>query len=604
MAAKTLPRPAHLTAIGIKRVSLLKQVGNYSFDGQGNKFALLEQRFNCSIPPELMIEDKGYSGTDFNRPSIRRAKEMIRDGVANAVAFPWLDRFAREVEGGLATIREFRELGAEVLLGDLGWYQDSGWYKAQMHMFLTIAQYQRDDIADKSKWGVQAKLQRGLAHFGAPFGWHMVTALEIAARAVARGEQVPVGRPQNYFERVPEDLEIVQLIGELALAGGRDGSLKGICRELNARGFKSPKTRWLEARGDKTQIARGFNPVFVRDIVKDEIYSTGIWHYGKREFVEPKKVRDTAAERHRVRTTVKYRPRDQWAGSLALPGGPIWTPDEHVAIQEALKRNGTYATGKPPRSANGREAVLRRMCICGATLIETGEECGGAVAPMHSSFVKADGTRSLYYHCSYRHKSEGHHLCDGKSARAIPLEEAVWERTKKAVLVELDALIAAHFAAIVAEEDQDVLERLREERKLKAQYRQNAMREKVQARSEEDRRVYADLMVQYEAEIALLDRRIGSAASDAGEAATLDTASLQRDAREGFEATEPADRRAILTHWVHQVKFNGGADRPGGLAHGEVEITIRVTVANGKHAEPDVAHKQHLYLTVKTRLAA
>ena len=52
---------ARRVAIGIKRVSLLRQVGNYSFDGQGNKFALLEKNWNCEIPAELMIEDRGYS---------------------------------------------------------------------------------------------------------------------------------------------------------------------------------------------------------------------------------------------------------------------------------------------------------------------------------------------------------------------------------------------------------------------------------------------------------------------------------------------------------------------------------------------------------------
>src|SRR5262249_17153492 len=170
MAARVMPSAAHRIAIGIKRVSLLKQVGNYSFDGQGNKFAILEEKFDCSIPAELMIEDKGYSGTDFNRPSIKKAQSMIRVGIANAIPFPWVDRFARDVEGGLATIRQFRELGADVLLGDLGWYRDEGSFRFQMNMHLSVAQYQRDDIAEKSRWGVQAKLEKGLAHYGAPYG--------------------------------------------------------------------------------------------------------------------------------------------------------------------------------------------------------------------------------------------------------------------------------------------------------------------------------------------------------------------------------------------------------------------------------------------------
>ena len=125
---------------------------------------------------------------------------------------------------------------------------------------------------------------------------------------------MPTGRPQNFYERVLEDLDVVLLMGELALGGGRDGSQRGICRELAARGIKSPsgKLEW--------------NAPTVFHILNNEVYSTGIRYYGKREFVAPKKFRKPDAERHQVRSVGKIRPREEWAGNVEMPGGSSGHP--------------------------------------------------------------------------------------------------------------------------------------------------------------------------------------------------------------------------------------------------------------------------------------
>jgi len=586
MAAKAFPQPARRIAIGIKRVSLLKQVGNYSFDGQGNKFALLAEKYDCEIPPELQIEDKGYSGTDFNRPSIKLAKAQIRAGIANAVAFPWLDRFARDVEGGLALIREFRELDAQVLLGDLGWYRDEGSFRFQMNIHLSVAQYQRDDIADKSRWGVLAKLAKGLAHYGAPYGWHMVTAREIAARAMNAGQPVPSGKPQNFYERVLEELDVVRLAGELALAGGREGSLRGICRELAARGIPSPsgKPEW--------------NPRHLCYIVHDETYSTGIWHYGKRQYMKPQKMRDPEAERHSVKTSFQMRERDQWSGSLALPGGGIWTTDEHAAIMEAVERNGRASVGKPakPAAEGGRQALLSNLCVCGATVIEgekKGEPCGYAMAPWQGSRVRLDGTRYMGYRCTHRDRVYNHHLCDAHSIAADLLEPAIWQGTKEAVCDELDELITRHYGALSTRADEAMLGKLREERKRKDAKRREAMRLQIEADDDADKAEYAGMVAKYKTELALLDRRIAATSTET-ESERFDTKTIQREARTAFQTEDPAEQRAILLDWVKQVRY----------AHGEATITICVRMSvNCKRGEHDVSNK-HILLTKTVRVAA
>jgi DNA invertase Pin-like site-specific DNA recombinase len=559
-----MPQPRR-KAIGIKRVSLLKQVGNYSFDGQGNKFAILSERFDCDIPADLMIEDKGYSGTDFNRPSIKQALRMIRAGEANAVAFPWVDRFARDVEGGLATIRMFLEAGAGVLLGDLGWYRDEGSFRFQMNIHLSVAQYQRDDIAEKSRWGVQAKLAMGRAHYGAPYGWHMVTGREIAARAMRDGQQLPTGRPANFYERVLEDLEVVQLMGELALAGGRDGSARGICRELEARGIKAPRSktgRW--------------NPTTVTNILRDEVYSTGIWHYGKREFVKPEKFRKLDIERHRVRSSPRLRAREQWAdNTVEMPGGAIWTPDEHEAVKEALERNGRTSTGKPT-GEGGTQAVLSSLCKCGGHLLEGGEECGGAIAPWHK--VKRSGERQLYYRCTRRDRVYGNHLCDARSIHGEILEEAVWQGVREAVCEKLDELIRASVGEMMGGEDADEVARLEQQEKRLTAKKQEAQRAEIAADDPEDKKLYAGMVADYKAQLALLRRRIQTA-TDEADAAQVDTATIQRKARKAFQTKDPAERRAHLLDWLQEVRY----------ADGWAELTIRVRVgANCQHAVGDV----------------
>jgi DNA invertase Pin-like site-specific DNA recombinase len=79
--ARVSPQQKELIAIGISRVSLLKQVDNYSLESQNAKIQSLEKKFGpFSIPAGFMLDDGGYSGTNFDRPAMRTALRMIRAG--------------------------------------------------------------------------------------------------------------------------------------------------------------------------------------------------------------------------------------------------------------------------------------------------------------------------------------------------------------------------------------------------------------------------------------------------------------------------------------------------------------------------------------------
>jgi site-specific DNA recombinase len=357
-------------AVGISRVSLLKQVGNYSIEGQYHKLAVLAQKYGFHIPEGFLLDDEGYSGADFNRPAIRTALRMVQRGEASAVVFPYVDRFARNVEGGLALIRRFREAGAQVLFGEFGWVTDEQHIKVLIRIYLMVAEMQRDSIAEKSRAGVETKIAKGLAHGGrSPFGWHFVTALELAAEAVSQGRPVPEGKPQNLHRPVPEDIGTLRLMGQLALEGH---SARGVCRELFARGIKSPDGKLYWA------------PNVAAAKLRDQCYSTGVWHYGKRQGVAPKKLRKPDIDRHRVKSSWKLRPQSEWKGQPLL-GGPVWTPAEQQAIVEALERNGKVNNGKPA-ATDGYEALLKQLVVCSRRSQPEGKVCGYAVIPKQKTY--------------------------------------------------------------------------------------------------------------------------------------------------------------------------------------------------------------------------
>jgi hypothetical protein len=211
--------------------------------------------------------------------------------------------------------------------------------------------------------------------------------------------------------------------------------------------------------------------------MRDEVYSTGIWHYGKREGVAPEKFRKPNAERRRTKSSWRMRPQSEWI-SQKLEGGPIWSKAEHEAIVDALVRNGKVNDGKPA-AEDGWDALLKGLLKCGAHVKELGEYCGKAMAPAQKSTPNG---RRCWYRCTHRDRVTGQHVCDAASVKAQVIEHAVENGMFEALTVELPDLVSRHRDQIGAMVDTAELERLKvEERRL--------MGKKNEAR---DKELYAD----------------------------------------------------------------------------------------------------------------
>jgi len=606
MAARVIPQVAPLIGAKITRVSLEIQVGNYSPAAQDYKFDELGRQCGVTFPDMYRIDDDGYSGADFNRPSIKLAKKWVREGKINCVGWAHVDRFARNMELGLRLIREFRELGAEVMLGNLGLYRDETTFKAQMHMWLMVSEMQKDTIREKSIEGALAKVRAGRPQGGrVRLGYRYVTAAELIFEAMKQN-RVLTGKPENAFVRDEDGIKTWFLIEELIMAGA---SARKVCRELQARGIPSPSQRL----GFTKRVRKNWSPSTLKKTMADPMYSTGFWYYNKTEnvAVPEAKWRNKTGERHKMKTSQKARPQSQWV-RLPLPGGAIVTPARQKAILEALERNGRTSVGKPakPAAEGGIKAQLANITKC---------KCGYAVVPKHRNMPTG---RRTWYGCSHRDVVTGVDLCDyfhvrqrgpkshanssdtsvlagSMKRRNLPaeiFEPAVWEGMRSALVEKLDDLVSQYRAAIVADIDGDELKRM-EAREPKVLKDLAAYAEKeVETEDDTLRKVYANRVSELSAELKLLRRRIASFTQES-DSIQVDTARIKREVSAAMKATRPEHRRELFLVWIHEVVLD--------MREREIEITFRVPLrqkgANCQSQERDVDN--YIYLKTKVRAA-
>lgn len=533
--AAMVPGKAPVLA-GVARVSLEIQVANYSLETQAFDFAGFEEKFHCRIPEEFQIEDQGFGGADFNRPSIKRVVRWIREGKVDGVAYPHVDRFARDVEGGLALIRMIVEAGGQVLIGNLGWYSDERTFRNQLVMYLMMSQNAKEDIQYKSRGGVLTKVRKGLAHGGGrsgPYGYRFVSGLELAMEATKAG-RVPDKKPQNELRRVEDNIKIYHLICDLILQGE---SAAGVCREMLSRGVPSPR-------------GKQWNATFIAKIAHDECYYTGEWFYNKRQAVapDPKRIR-RKGDRHRVNASWKKRDRSEWL-PYKLPGGPLVSKERWSSIVEALERNRIVHNGRPG------DYLLSNLVTC--------LQCGSCVSGKKRK--RPTGKIDRWYGCTKRDRVYGDHTCTACGlVRANILEDAVWEATRQAVCHDLERLVAQHRETILEDTDTAEMERCTQELERVTKKMVDASR--LHDREDDDtlKREYASQVADWKGQKKLLERRLSSFSTEAQEI-NVDTKTIARTCARAFDTTDPAKRRAILLAWVEGIKY----------AEGKAELTLRI----------------------------
>jgi site-specific DNA recombinase len=164
-------------------------------------------------------EDNGYTGRNTNRPALQRMLEDAKLGKVDAIVIFKLDRLSRRQRDTIDIIEEVL-LKNDVDLVSLRETLDTTtpWGRAMIGVLSSFNQLESENIAQRTAMGRYATAREGgYAGGKPPLGYKAVDGKLIV---------------------VPEEAEIVRLVFELRSQGG---TLMGITKELNDRGYRSKK---------------------------------------------------------------------------------------------------------------------------------------------------------------------------------------------------------------------------------------------------------------------------------------------------------------------------------------------------------------------------
>ena len=133
-----------------------------------------------------LFKDEDRSGGSLDRPEFQRALGLVRSGKLGGIAVAKLDRFSRDTEDFLITLREIEALGGRLLCGDGAVSLQNGTDTFIATVRMAAATLERDQRGEDLKGSVRNAIERG-HHLSAPFGYRKAHGKGSGTRARARG---------------------------------------------------------------------------------------------------------------------------------------------------------------------------------------------------------------------------------------------------------------------------------------------------------------------------------------------------------------------------------------------------------------------------------
>lgn len=530
------------------RVSTLLQAQKgYSLDHQRDFLFGLIDREGFATRPDLVLEDDGFEGDDWNRPSIQQGLDWIREGRVKGLAFLDTDRFARDVEGGLRFIRRVRDLNGALLFGDIGLYRHDAEFRVQLQLKLILGEYQKHKMKGLSRASVLRKIRDNKQAFGgnAPYGYRFKGKLE-----GSRGEIVIV----------PEHAAVVRAIFAKRDAGM---SLRAILRDLRARAVPPPKSNW--------------NCCTLSKILKERAY-LGQWHYNKRESVEPKQIR-SAGPRHRRRSSGKLRPEAEW---IPLAIEPIIRDAALFDRVQALGEKNVNVLGGRPSD----RYMLKGLVWCGVC----GKRCNGQFWKR-----KPEGKQTRYI-CANRDRATGAMLCAGgfASVCASRLEDTVWDAVMGTLSdgPTLEKLIRRHERELAAAHNPREIAKLQARQEELKRREFKARRAALDAPDQETAAFYESEVRDTLAQRNEIQRELARIAP--AMTGRVDIPAIVAAAKRGIAKATRLDKQELLRNALQRVVY----------ANGVVEIELLIPLTGGENCQQGVTPANSFFLLkLKRRVA-
>jgi len=156
------------------RVSTVSQVQGTSLETQVDECSAYARSRGWEVVGTYI--DGGVSGTLGSRPGLDRLMADCRSGLIDAVIVSKHDRFGRSFRHTVTLIGELGDIGVE-FVSIAEHIDDSPSGRFQRNMLLSVAEFERERILERTTAGMEATARAGRWPAGtAPFGWRIAKA--------------------------------------------------------------------------------------------------------------------------------------------------------------------------------------------------------------------------------------------------------------------------------------------------------------------------------------------------------------------------------------------------------------------------------------------
>src|ERR1700693_2106462 len=367
------------------RVSSDRQKESHTIGSQTSALVEYAQTHGYAVPSEWVFQDEGYCGASLVRPGLEALRDLAAQGQITTVLIYSPDRLSRKYAYQVLLGEEFSRGGVEVvyLKSPAGSSPEDQLVVQFQGM---IAEYERAQIAERSRRGKRHKAQQGVVNVlsGAPYGYRYMRKTDTSAA---------------YYQVVERDAGVVRMVFKMYTQERL--SINDIARVLNKRGIstKTGKTRWERS--------------VVWAMLRNPAYE-GKACYGKTEQSPRQRITRPLRQKNGIsnRTNChRDRPRADWI-EVSVPA--LVRKETFALAQEQLTKNKQHS---PRRTIE--PTLLQGMLVC--------QQCGYA---LYRTSTRTSKRKLYYYRClgsdAYRHFKGA--LCRNRPVRSDYLDKFVWDQ--------------------------------------------------------------------------------------------------------------------------------------------------------------------------------
>ena len=335
------------------------------------------------VPAEWVFEDDGYSGASLTRPGLEAVRDLAAQGQIEALLIHSPDRLSRKYAYQVLLVEELARCGVSIvfLKSPSG---DTPEDELLLQFQGMIAEYERAQIAERSRRGKRHKAQQGVVNVlsGAPYGYRYVKKSE--------------GR-DAYYEVIESEAEVVRMMFDAYTVQGL--SINAIARQLNQRQIPTRTTTERWERSTVWGMLR--NPAY-----------QGKACFGKTELRPRQRITRPLRQKNRMpsRESASHeRPRKDW---VEIPVPALVGEETFALAQEQLEHNKHHS---PRRTTD--PTLLQGMLVC--------QQCGYA---LYRTSTRTTKRKINYYRCI---GSDGYRrlkgpVCQNRPIRQDYLDAFVW----------------------------------------------------------------------------------------------------------------------------------------------------------------------------------